>query len=107
MFLRKSATNGILAAIFVAVAPGGACAQEPIVAIKGYVLDSACAFLKRLEKPVSGLRARLRQSRVSPGDPRRRQDDLLANLERDARFRTELPPNEICGAESDRQREGV
>src|SRR2546422_6454750 len=53
MFLRKSTMNGILAAILVTVAPGGACAQDSIVTVKGYVLDSACAFLKNLEKPIS------------------------------------------------------
>jgi hypothetical protein len=35
------------------VVPGEACAQEPIVTIKGFVLDSACAFIKNLQKPVS------------------------------------------------------
>src|SRR5260370_14197061 len=53
MFLRKSTMNGILAAILMTVAPGWACAQEPIVTVKGYVLDSACAFIKNLKKPVS------------------------------------------------------
>jgi hypothetical protein len=53
MFLRKSAMNGILAAIFVTVAPGGACAQDSVATVQGYVLDSACAFLKNLAKPVS------------------------------------------------------
>ena len=53
MLLRKSAMNGILAATLMTVAPGGACAQEPVVTVRGYVLDSACAFLKNLEKPVS------------------------------------------------------
>lgn len=53
MLLRKSAMNGILAAILMTVAPGGACAQESVVTVRGYVLDSACAFLKNLEKPVS------------------------------------------------------
>jgi hypothetical protein len=53
MLLRKSTRNSILAAILMTVAPGGACPQEPNVTVKGYVLDSACAFIKNLEKPVS------------------------------------------------------
>ena len=53
MLLRKLAIDGILAAILTTIAPGEACAQEPIVTVKGYVLDSACAFIKNLKKPVS------------------------------------------------------
>jgi hypothetical protein len=53
MILRKPAMNCILAAILMTVVPGKACAQEPIVTIKGFVLDSACAFIKNLQKPVS------------------------------------------------------
>ena len=53
MSFRKSTINGILAAILVTIAPGEPCAQEPNETVKGYVLDSACAFLKNLEKPVS------------------------------------------------------
>jgi hypothetical protein len=53
MLLRKLAIDGILAAMLTTIAPGEACAQEPIVTVKGYVLDSACAFIKNLKKPVS------------------------------------------------------
>jgi hypothetical protein len=53
MSSRKAAMNRILAAILMAVVPGEACAQEPMVTIKGFVLDSACAFIKNLRKPVS------------------------------------------------------
>jgi hypothetical protein len=53
MFFRKPAMNCILAAILMTVVPGEACAQEPIVTIKSFVLDSACAFIKNLQKPVS------------------------------------------------------
>jgi hypothetical protein len=53
MILRKLTMNCILAAILMTVVPGEACAQEPIVTIKGFVLDSACAFIKNLQKPVS------------------------------------------------------
>lgn len=53
MFLRKSTMNGILAAILMTAAPGGACAQNSILTVRGYVLDSACALLKNLKKPVS------------------------------------------------------
>ena len=40
-------------AILVALALGGARAEEPAATLKGYVLDSACAFIKNLNKPVS------------------------------------------------------
>ncbi len=53
MLLRKPAFNRILAAILMTVALGEACAQESVVTVKGYVLDSACAFIKNLKKPVS------------------------------------------------------
>jgi hypothetical protein len=70
MIFRKPAMNCILAAILMAVVPDKACAQEPIVTIKGFVLDSACAFIKNLQEPVSKqLRPCLRQGRLSVGDP--------------------------------------
>jgi hypothetical protein len=53
MLFRKPAMNCILAGILITVVPGGACAQEPVVTVKGFVLDSACAFIKNLQKPVS------------------------------------------------------
>ena len=43
----------ILAAILVAVALCAVRAQEKATTVTGYVLDSACAFIKNLEKPVS------------------------------------------------------
>lgn len=43
-------------AVFIVLLVAGACvsaADTPTVTIKGYVLDSACAFTKGLEKPIS------------------------------------------------------
>jgi hypothetical protein len=51
MPFRKPAMNCILAAILMTVVPGGACAQEPVVTVKGFVLDSACAFIKTCKGP--------------------------------------------------------
>ncbi len=42
-----------LAAILVALTLAGARAEEAAATVKGYVLDSACAFIKDLNKPVS------------------------------------------------------
>jgi hypothetical protein len=42
-----------VAAILVALTLGGARAEEPTTTVSGYVLDSACAFIKNLSKPVS------------------------------------------------------
>ncbi len=43
----------ILLAVFAAVSPDAARAEEKTSTMKGYVLDSACAFIKNLKKPVS------------------------------------------------------
>ena len=40
-------------AILVALALSGARAEEAATTVRGYVLDSACAFIKNLNKPVS------------------------------------------------------
>ena len=40
-------------AVLGALTLGGARAEEPAATVKGYVLDSACAFIKNLDKPVS------------------------------------------------------
>jgi hypothetical protein len=53
MFLQKSTMNRILAAILMTVVPCEARAQDTIVTVRGYVLDSACALVKNLEKPLS------------------------------------------------------
>jgi hypothetical protein len=49
-------TKKSLAAAFVAAvlfSAGILLAQQKAVAVEGYVLDSACAFTKNLEKPIS------------------------------------------------------
>jgi len=43
----------IVTAMLVALTLEGAGAQEPAIRVEGYVLDSACAFIKNLKKPVS------------------------------------------------------
>jgi hypothetical protein len=53
MIFQRPAMKCILAAILMAIVPDMACAQEPVVTIKGFVLDSACAFIKNLQEPVS------------------------------------------------------
>jgi hypothetical protein len=40
-------------AVLAAITLGGARAQEPTATVQGYVLDSACAFIKNLDQPVS------------------------------------------------------
>jgi type 1 fimbria pilin len=49
-------TKKSLAAAFVTVvlvSAGALLAQQKTVTVEGYVLDSACAFTKNLEKPIS------------------------------------------------------
>jgi hypothetical protein len=50
-------TKKFLAAAFFAIilvsVGGGLLAQQKTVTVEGYVLDSACAFTKNLEKPLS------------------------------------------------------
>ena len=53
MNFQKTFVSCALAAILVTVALGSARAQEKAATVKGYVLDSACAFIKNLKKPVS------------------------------------------------------
>ena len=43
----------ILGILLAAIAPGLTLAQMPSATISGYVIDSACLFLKSLDKPVS------------------------------------------------------
>ena len=52
MNLNAMAVKSLLAATLgMAVIAGGA--DRPAVTVKGYVLDSACAFTKGLKKPIS------------------------------------------------------
>jgi len=49
-------TKQSLAALFITallVSAGALLAQEKTITVEGYVLDSACAFTKNLEKPIS------------------------------------------------------
>jgi hypothetical protein len=51
--LRGRVLIGTLAAMLAGIAPNPACADEQPTKVKGYVLDSACAFTKNLNKPIS------------------------------------------------------
>jgi len=53
MNLRRILVHSTMLAVFVTVAGDLARAQERTTTVKGYVLDSACAFIKNLRKPVS------------------------------------------------------
>ena len=44
----------ILAVLLLTLAPALAQAETPRATIKGYVIDSACLFVKNLDKPVVG-----------------------------------------------------
>jgi hypothetical protein len=52
MKLNAMAVKSLLAATLGMVVIAGA-ADSPTVTVKGYVLDSACAFTKGLKKPIS------------------------------------------------------
>ena len=47
--------KSLIAALFVVVlvSAGTLLAQQKTITVEGYVLDSACAFTKNLEKPIS------------------------------------------------------
>jgi hypothetical protein len=51
-FSRRMAT-GILTVLLIAVSGLLLAAQQKSVTVEGYVLDSACAFTKNLDKPIS------------------------------------------------------
>ncbi len=50
---RKVFARGLLVAFFLAAAPPTLFAKGRTATVKGYVLDSACLFIKDLNKPVS------------------------------------------------------
>lgn len=52
MNLRKAAHILLLGVLVLAALAAGADAGKPVT-VKGYVLDSACAFTKSLKKPIS------------------------------------------------------
>lgn len=53
MLIQKNLQSLILTVILAIVAQGSLQSQDKASTIKGYVLDSACAFIKNLKKPVS------------------------------------------------------
>lgn len=53
MSYRKALLGSPLVALVLTVAGSPARTQERTTTIKGYVLDSACAFIKNLKKPIS------------------------------------------------------
>ncbi len=53
MNFQRVFVSGILAAMLLALTVSSARAQEKPATVKGYVLDSACAFIKNVKKPRS------------------------------------------------------
>jgi len=53
MGFRKSCAVGFFTAGFIMGTAASIRAQEKLTTVRGYVLDSACAFVKNLDKPVS------------------------------------------------------
>ncbi len=53
MNFRRTFARCLLAAILVTISLSSARGQRKAVTVKGSVLDSACAFIKNLKKPVS------------------------------------------------------
>ena len=51
--MKKTTIAGVLGGVAVLVAAGIAARPQKSVTVEGYVLDSACAFTKGLEKPIS------------------------------------------------------
>ncbi len=53
MNLRRAFAASLMAAVLTIVVGSPVRGQEKAATLKGYVLDSACAFVKNLKKPVS------------------------------------------------------
>src|SRR5215467_430186 len=105
---RLLARNSIAAAILLAIAPGGARSQETVATIKGYVLDSACAFIKNLEKPVSTECALACAKAGSPLVILADDGTIYWPISRrDAGHRRERPPDEIRRQTDHREREDL
>ncbi len=51
--MRRASVISTMVAAIVLIAAVGFAADAPTVTVKGYVLDSACAFTKGLDKPIS------------------------------------------------------
>ncbi len=51
--MKKTTIAGVLGGMAVLVAAGITARPQKSVTVEGYVLDSACAFTKGLEKPIS------------------------------------------------------
>ena len=51
--MKKTTIAGVLGGMAILVAAGIAARPQKSVTVEGYVLDSACAFTKGLEKPIS------------------------------------------------------
>jgi type 1 fimbria pilin len=51
--MRKAKIAGLASGVAVLLAAGIAARAQKSVTVEGYVLDSACAFTKGLEKPIS------------------------------------------------------
>src|SRR5256885_7404127 len=51
--MKKTTIAAVLVGMAVLVAAGIAARPQKSVTVEGYVLDSACAFTKGLEKPIS------------------------------------------------------
>ena len=51
--MKKTTIAGMLGGVAILVAAGIAARPQKSVTVEGYVLDSACAFTKGLEKPIS------------------------------------------------------
>jgi type 1 fimbria pilin len=51
--MTKKSMVVLVSGVFVALALGMAAAPQKSVTVEGYVLDSACAFTKSLDKPIS------------------------------------------------------
>lgn len=53
MKILSVTTKSFLLLVLIAAGMAGVAFSAPVAAVKGYVLDSACAFTKGLDKPIS------------------------------------------------------
>ncbi len=94
----KKLVWGFALAFFLAAGWHMARAESQTETIKGFVLDSACAFTKDLKKPISvECAVACAEGRVAAGDSDGQRDDLLADLRRHPRPRPERPADGVRG----------
>ena len=106
MNLRIAAKLIFSGLLMVAVLAAGSDMGKSVT-VKGYVLDSACAFTKGIKKPISTQCRSLREGRIAASDPDRRRQHLLAHRRHHAVLQPKRKAAALGRTKSHRQRQGL